>query len=290
MRKLLVLFFYLLAVSANAQQADSAKVKKPWTHSLVSGLNLTQVSYDDWAQGGENALAYALSLIGKSVDDLAKTNWTTSYKFAFGQTRLGAQGLRKTDDKIDFETTLTYKLGTYVNPYVGATLKTQFAKGFLYNTKTAGGRDTTITVSKFFDPAYITQSAGFGYQPLPQIKTRLGAALREVITSEFAEFKYADDPATAAIEKTKVEGGLESVTEVNWQMQTNLLFTGKLELFGPFKNLDQIVVRSDNTVAAKVSKYMNVNFNAQFIKDPPVNRGRRQIKQTLGVGFSYTFL
>ncbi|MCG3120531.1 MAG: hypothetical protein ALAOOOJD_03275 [bacterium] len=284
MRKLFAITFCLLTLNANAQQADTAKVKKLWTHSLVGGLNLTQVSFDNWAQGGENALAYALSLVGKSVNDLPKTDWTTSYKFAFGQTRLGNQGLRKTDDKIDLETILTYKMGTYINPYVGATFKSQFASGFDYGTK------PRTEVSKFFDPAYITQSAGVGYQPLPQIKTRLGAALREVITSEFSEFKYADDPGTAKIEKTKVEGGLESVTEVNWQMQSNILFTGKLELFDPFKALDKVVIRSDNTLAAKVSKYMNVNFNVQFVKDPPVKNYRRQIKQVLGVGLSYTFL
>ncbi|MDZ7290165.1 MAG: DUF3078 domain-containing protein [candidate division KSB1 bacterium] len=284
MRKLIFCALGLLVVNVYAQQPDTVTTPKIWTHSLVGGLNLTQVSFDNWAQGGENALAYALSMIGKSVCDRSKTNWETNYKFAFGQTRLGDQGLRKTDDKIDLETVLTYKLGTYINPYVAATLKTQFAKGYDYGTK------PRTSVSKFFDPGYLTQSVGFGYQPVTQIKTRLGAALREVITSEFSEFKYADDPKTASIEKTKVEGGLELVTEVNWQLQSNLLFTGKVELFDPIKNIDKVVVRSDNTLAAKVSKYVNVNLNVQFIKDPPVNRGKRQIKETLGIGLSYSFL
>ena len=190
MKKRLTSVFCLIAISVFAQQPDTTKVKKPWTHSLAGGLNLTQISFNDnWSQGGENALAYAINLLGKSVNDLAKTNWTTSYKFAFGQTKLGDWGIRKTDDKIDFETTLTYKAGTYINPYIAATLKTQFAKGFQYDVKakTSQGLDTLVTVqvSKFFDPGYLTQSVGLGYQPIPQIKTRLGAALREVITSKF---------------------------------------------------------------------------------------------------------
>jgi hypothetical protein len=284
MKKLLSLIFCLLVVNANAQQADTAKTPKIWTHSLVSGLNLTQVSFNDnWAQGGESALAYALSVVGKSVNELPKTNWTTSYKFGFGQTRLGDQGTRKTDDKIDIESNLTYKAGTYINPYVAATLKTQFAAGFDYSTQ------PKTEVSKFFDPAYLTQSVGLGYQPIPQIKTRIGAALREVITSDFNG--YADDPQTLTkIEKTKVEGGLESVTEVTWQLQSNLLFTGKLELFDAFKNFDIIIMRSDNTLAAKVSKYVTVNFNVQLIKEPPVRRGKIQAKETLAIGLSYTFL
>lgn len=285
MRKLLICVLSLLAFDVYAQQPDTTKAKKTWTHSLAGGLNLTQISFNDnWSQGGENALAYAVNLLGKSVNDLPKTNWTTSYKFAFGQTKLGGGSIRKTDDKIDLETLLTYKLGTYVNPYVAATLKTQFAKGFDYNTspKTA--------VSKFLDPGYLTQSAGLGYQPIPQIKTRLGAALREVIAADFVG--YTNDPKTAKIEKAKVDGGLESVTEVNWQLQSNLLFTGKLELFDPFKDLKKVVVRSDNTLAAKVSKYVSVNFNVQLIKEPgeKVSQGKTQVKQTLALGLSYTFL
>lgn len=288
MRSILLIIVALIAVNANAQPADTAKVKKPWTHNLVGGLNLTQVSFSDtWAQGGENALAYATSLFGKSVQDQPKTNWATSYKFAFGQTKLGDQGVRKTDDKIDIESNLTYKMGTYINPYVAATLKTQFAKGYEYS-KNAQGKTVEKQVSQFFDPGYLTQSAGLGYQPIPQIKTRLGAALREVITSDFNT--YADNPATQAIEKTKVEGGLESVTEATWQMHPNLLFTGKLELFDAFKNFDIIIMRSDNTLAAKVSKYVTVNFNVQLLKEPPVRRGKIQRKQTLAVGLSYTFL
>ena len=288
MRSILLIIVALVAVNANAQPADTAKVKKPWTHNVVGGLNLTQVSFSDtWAQGGENALAYATSLFGKSVQDQSKTNWATSYKFAFGQTKLGDQGVRKTDDKIDIESNLTYKMGTYINPYVAATLKTQFAKGYEYS-KNAQGKTVEKQVSQFFDPGYLTQSAGLGYQPIPQIKTRLGAALREVITSDFNT--YADNPATKAIEKTKVEGGLESVTEATWQMHPNLLFTGKLELFDAFKNFDIIIMRSDNTLAAKVSKYVTVNFNVQLLKEPPVRRGKIQRKQTLAVGLSYTFL
>jgi len=293
MRKLFIIVIVLFTVNANAQPADTAKVKKPWTHNLVGGLNLTQVSFNDsWSQGGENALAYAMSLNGKSLNEQPKINWTASYKFAFGQTKLGSQGVRKTDDKIDVESNLTFKVGTYVNPYVAATLKTQFANGFDYSTKDAK-TGKFQQVSKFLDPGYLTQSVGLGYQPIPQIKTRLGAALREVITSEFNI--YADNPATQTIEKTKVEGGLESVTEVTWQLQSNLLFTGKVELFDAFKNFDIIIMRSDNTLAAKVSKYVTVNVNVQLLKEQnlplaPRRSGKIQAKQTLAIGLSYTFL
>jgi hypothetical protein len=253
-----------------------------WTHNLVAGVNLTQVSFKDWVQGGENALAYTVWLNGSSVQDLEMTNWANTYKLAFGQTRLGTQGLKKTNDEIYFESLLIYKLWTQINPYLSATLRTQFASGFTYDDK---GNETEV--SKFFDPGYLTQSAGAAYKPLPELTTRIGAALREVVASSFPQ--YADDPATPEIEKTKVEGGIESVTDLEWKFAENMLLTSRLELFAPFKALDEIITRNDNTISAKVNKYVTVSFNVQLINDITVTR-RTQIKQVLALGVSYTLL
>jgi hypothetical protein len=181
---------------------------------MVTGINLTQVSYKDWVQGGQNALAYTLWLNGSSVQDMEKTNWSNSYKFAFGQTRLSDQGLRRTDDELFFESLLIYKLWTYINPYASATFRTQFAQGFEYP------QGNEVAVSKFFDPAYLTQSVGAAYKPIPEVVTRLGVGVREIVTSRHN--RYSDDPATLDIEKVKVNGGMESVTNVEWSFAENM--------------------------------------------------------------------
>jgi hypothetical protein len=248
----------------------------PWKHTLIMSANITQISFTDWAQGGENALAYALFLEGKSSYTKDVIDWVNTYKFGYGQAKLGSQGIRKTDDKIDLESVLTYKMGTYINPYASASLKTQFMEGVMFD---AAGAATPV--SNFFDPAYITQSAGVGYQPIPEVKTRIGIGIREIVTSNYKNYS---DGSTL-----KVDGGLESVSEIGWTVMENVVFNAKLELFSPLKQLDQILVRSDNTVAAKVNKFLSVNFNVQFLNDPKV-QVRTQVKQTLAVGFSYTLL
>jgi hypothetical protein len=252
-----------------------------WTHKVVTGMNLTQVSYKDWAPGGQNSLAYTLWLNGSSVQDMEKTNWSNSYKFAFGQARLSDQGLRKTDDEIFFESLLIYKLWTYINPYVSLTLRTQFARGFEY----PGGRDSVV--SKFFDPAYLTQSIGAAYKPIPEVVTRLGVGMREIVTSKY--HLYSDDPTTPEIEKVKINGGIESVTNVEWSFAENMQFKSSLELFAPFKTLDEVTVRSDNTISAKVNKYVSASFNVLLVNDVTASR-KTQIKQVLAIGFSYNLL
>lgn len=276
----LFLFIHVIAFAQN----DSAVVPSVWKHQLVAGLTVTQISYTNWSQGGENALAYTMSVDGKSVQNLTMTNWSNSYKFAYGQTRLGSKGLRKTDDKIELESVLTYKLGTTVNPYASATLKSQFDDGFKYDDAT----NTKVRTSSALDPMYLTQAIGVGYQPVSQIKTRLGAALREVFSGTF---NYADDAATVpTVEQSKVEGGLESVTDIEIKIEDNTLFTSKLEMFAPFNNIDVVVLRNDNTISSKVNKYIVVVFNVQLINDRTMGTARTQIKEGLALGVSYTFL
>ena len=278
----------LYTIALQAQQTsplptDTVAAAGPWKHSVVSGLNMTQVALKDWAQGGESALSYAVSAYGRSIREDSVTLWTNTYKFTFGQARLGSQGLKKTDDKIDIESVISYKLRTFVDPYASLTLKSQFALGFTYDPETGA----KTAVSKFFDPAYLTQTVGFGYQPVPQVKTRLGAGLREVITSQFNA--YADDPTTNHVETIKIDGGFESVTNIDLDLDEGLVFTSKLELFAAFTALDEVIIRADNTIAAKFNKFISIILNMQIINDRRVTP-RTQIKETLSLGISYTLI
>lgn len=284
MNRNILLALSIAALTAYAQEkpppASPPDTVYGWKNSLVAGLTLTQVAYRDWVQGGDNALSWTFSADGKSTMDQPVTKWSSSYKFALGQARLGSQGLRKTDDRIELESVLLYKAGILVDPYAGASLKTQFAKGYMYD---AAGNGTEV--SQFFDPAYLTQSAGVAYQPIKEAKTRLGLGLREVITNNFNQ--YADDPATKEVEKTLVEGGLESVTNLDWPIDENLLLTSQLEVFAAFKKLDNPVVRSITSLTAKVSKYVVAILTVQTIKEPQVS-SKTQIKETIALGLSYT--
>jgi hypothetical protein len=276
MKKWLFILLLITVLTAYAQQ-DTTAPKFGWGHSVVAGLTLTQISFTDWTQGGENSLAWTTSLEGKSTDDQPTINWANAYRFAFGQARLSDQGLRKTDDKIDLESVLIYKLGPLVNPYFAATLKSQFTRGYKYESS-----GNSVSVSNFFDPGYLTQSLGVGIQPIPEVKTRLGVALREIVTSEFTAI-YANDAAT------RVAGGLESVTEVNWHLAENIFFTSKLELFDPFKKMDQVIMRNDNTLAFKVNKYITTVMNLTLVNEAPVSP-HTQIKEGIAIGLSYTLL
>jgi hypothetical protein len=258
--------------------ADTSK-NYGWKHTASAALNLTEVSFKDWVAGGSNTLAYAAVIQGSSALTSERTIWTNDYRLGFGQARLADQGLRKTDDEIYLESLLIYKVGAYVNPYAALTLRTQFGPGYNYDTK------PETEVSKFFDPAYFTQSAGVAYKPVPEFTTRIGAALREAVTSQYNQ--YATDLVNHTVHKVWTRGGMESVSELNANVAENIQFVARLELFAPFQSFDRITVLNDYSIVAKVNKYISTGLSLNIINDVNVS-ARTQLKQGLALGLSYT--
>jgi hypothetical protein len=285
MRIITPLLLILAGASAVAQpqeQAAPPPAKWGWKHTVVSALTATQIAFKDWAQGGENALSWTVRLDGKSTKDDTLYTLGNSYKLVYGHAKIGQTKSRKTEDRIELESVLTYKLGSYVNPYVSASLKTQFSTGV---TIDAAGNETPV--SKFLDPGYLTQSAGVGYQPVKELKTRFGVALREIATSTY--WTYANDPKTPPQDRVKirVDGGFESVTDVELKLDDNMLIRSKLELFSPIRKPSDATLRMDNSLTVAVNKYMVVILNVMLINDERSST-RLQVKELLSLGVSYT--
>ena len=177
---------------------------------------------------------------------------------------------------------LTYKYGVHVNPYVAASLLTQFTTGYTYSDTAA-----PVAVSDFFDPAYLKQSAGVGWKISKELSTRLGAALREILTNHYNQ--YAAQPLENEFKKSRIEGGLELVTELELPIEDNVLLRAKADLFSPIKHMDRIVFHGETSLIAKVSKVFSAELNALFIDDPashPTRRSSRGFRS----GISYSIL
>ena len=275
-------FTLLINCSLLAQENEEKKPVNAWHNEFVGNLNLTQASFDNWTQGGENSLAWQLNLKSKLVNDKEKFNWTNTGKYSFGRTKVGDADSRKSVDEIKLESVLTYKIGSTVNPYFAVSGETQSTTGYRYT------KDSKVAVSDFLDPGYFKQSAGFGYVPFDEFKTRFGFALKETITKNHP-FPYADDPSTPEIEKTKTETGLESVTDFSQKLGENILLTSTLNLFSNLKTLDETDVKWENILSAKVSKYVVVNLDVNLFYDRDLSK-KRQVKESLSLGLTYSLL
>ncbi len=279
MKQIHMIFILLLMITFSAIAQDKKEEKKPeygWKNEAIGVLNFTQNQFDNWAKGGENAWSWQMDINAKFVNDQEKFNWTTSGKLSYGKTKVGDADAKKAADEIKLETVYIYKMGIYVNPYVAATGMTQFTDGYAYT-------DTSkMVISSFMDPGYFTQSLGVGIDVNKNIKTRLGAALKETVTDKFSD-AYANG------ESMRLEYGAESVTDAKLQVSESILYTSKLALFSNLKGVDEIDVDWDNVFSAKVATYITVSFNFKLFYDKDVS-AKRQLKETLAVGLSYTLL
>ncbi len=277
---LLSTFLVLFSIPLLAQETE---VKKDtlWTPRGVVGLNLSQVAFSNWAQGGENSLSFtffslfALDYIGDPW------KWKNSLKFAYGRTKFGDEEYRTNDNELFFESTLIYNVGWSVSPYAGMTARTAVTKGFNYDSIPA------LQIVGFADPFYLTEAVGFIYDKIPNFSTRLGVGLKQTFADQFA-LQYSDDVDTPnEIEKFKNETGIESVTEFKWDFYDNMSYYTYLRLFGTFEDLNVWDVRWDNIIAAKVNDYVSVTFNVLLIYEEDESI-KRQLKEALQVGISYT--
>lgn len=269
-------------LGAAGAEADTMKLEG-WKVNAVVGAGLSQAAFSNWAQGGENAFAYSLSGLVNGTLYGERSRWSNTLSLRYGQAKLGDDESKKTDDEIYFESIFIYRVWNPFHPYAAATLRTQFAPGYDYPDNAP-----RVQVSKFFDPAYLTQSVGLIYEPSAIFTSRLGVAMREVFTSDYPQ--YADKAETLnEIETTRTELGAEWVSTLNYEFLPNMVYASRLELFAPFEAFDRVVVRWDNVVSGKINEWFSVNLGVQLLNDVNVTP-RTQVKQTLTLGVSYQLL
>jgi Protein of unknown function (DUF3078) len=281
--KIFYLLLTLTIISATSFAADETEEKKDtlWVPKGVVGLNLSQVSFENWTQGGDNSISFTFfSNLGINyIGDPWK--WRNSLKFTYGRTKIGDEGYKTNDNEIYFESTLNREVGWIVSPYVGVIARTAVAAGFNYNTTPAE------QIVGFLDPFYLSEGLGVMYDKIDNFKTRLGLGFQQTFADRF-NLKYTDDPDTPnEVESFKNETGIESVTDYTIAFLENMSFTTYLRLFGRFNDLSVWDVRWDNTITAKINDYFNVNINVLLIYN--VNETlRTQVKEAFQLGISYT--
>jgi Protein of unknown function (DUF3078) len=282
MKRLLGVLFCIniLLLSNSFAQQDSVMLYK-WVPKAVAGLNISQLSLSNWSQGGDNSLTW--TLIGTGGLKYATEDWgfTNDIKLTYGRTKLGSDDFKTNDNELYLESVLSRNVGWDISPYFSNTLRTALTAGYNYDVT------PKVEIANFFDPGYLTQSLGFIYNKVPGFETRLGFAVQEIITNKFTQ--YSDDASTPKVEKLKVETGLESVSTAEYTVMENVLLKSKLRLFSQFKSMDVWDVRWDNTIAAKVNDYLNVNFSFLLVYEK-AQTPKTQIKEGLQLGLVYSVL
>lgn len=247
---------------------------------VTGTLNVSQNAYNNWEQGGQNAIAWNVRLEWDVARNGGPLGLIYSGDLHFGQTRQEGEDARNSIDKIELDGLLTWKLGKIINPYFGMGLLTQFGRGYDYKKTPFEAK------SDFWDPAYLTQSLGMRMK-LKLFNSQFGIGLKETFTSTYRQ--YSDDPFTRKVEAFRMETGLQSKTRLDATIVKGLGVKSTLELFSTFQHIETVDMRWDTRITAKVAKHIIITLNILINYDKDV-LDKFQVKESTEIGFQYEFL
>jgi len=272
-----------------------------WMYDADARLNVSQAAYRNWEEGaGNNSLALATGLNGQAMK--RGDHWIQAHelRLSFGLINQEGQDLRKADDQIRWNSSLRYEGDDFFrlfNPTIAAKLRTQFATGFDYGSNPYEGevpendprldQDPPVETSRFFAPAFITESIGLTYEPISDFTLRFGAASKQTIVTE-RDFRvlYGLEEDQVA----QVEGGVEFASAFDRQVTENIRYRSQLNVFYSLNQAGQAPdVLWENTVSLSVNDWLSTDLEFVALYDQDIAEVL-QLKETISVGLSFTLL
>ncbi len=343
MKKLLTLAAAILAASSafgqNAQDAaaaaaqaiaDAPKAETPqakpnyWTKSLLTNINFGQMSFSNWAAGGDNTVTLAayidananykkgVSWFNREVKDMS---WNNRLQLDYGFLYAASKPLlQKNTDRIYFESKWAYQLENKFYFSANFDFKSQFATGYEYKTPSAeiiarynpeassvealskadqrnAWKDARIKKSDFMSPAYTNIAFGIDWKPASWFTASLAP-----VTGGFV-IVAADDQALRKTYSMKLkddgtykaarfELGAQLKIDSKFNINDNFNYTTQLVLFSNYlKNPQNLRVNWDNRFDWKLAKYFTATVITNLIYDDTVYSNDKRI----GLQFKESF-
>ena len=291
------------------KQTDSVAVRNIWDFGGTGTVNFSQVGLSNWAAGGQNSMSVLGILNLYSNYKKGKNTWNNTLDLTYGSVKLEGQRLRKSDDRLE----LNIKYGRQASSkwfYTGQ-LNTRTQISPTYTPE----RDSII--SNLMSPAFILASVGMDYKPNPKLSVFISpftGKFTAVLNQRMADLgAFGVQPADRDMEGNLVLGTGERLREefggfVNMRFRheifKNVTLQSKADLFSNYlRNAKNIDVNWENLLDFKVNKFLSASLFVHMIYDDDIlidvdrsgdgtvdGKGPRlQLKETMGIGFSYKF-
>ncbi|MFP4370078.1 MAG: DUF3078 domain-containing protein [Candidatus Kapaibacterium sp.] len=301
-----------LTAQDNEAQADKLKY---WKYGGFTSLQFNQISFSNWARGGENSIS--LSTVAKLNSKYEKDNiiWDNTADFTYSFQYSEELDYRKNEDKIDLNSKFGYQAAENLFYSFLLGLRTQFDKGYNYP-------NDSVYVSDFFAPAYLLLSLGLDYKPSDHLSLYISPTTGRFIfvtDSRLADQgAFGVNPAIYDDEGNKIQDGENFSPDfgayfkgkLEYDIMENITLNSALELFNNYtdknvKNRDKIDVNWESNLLMKINKFFSAGVFVHLIYDhdievplyetidgEEVQTGtgpRLQLMQSLGLGLSYKF-
>jgi hypothetical protein len=286
-KSFILLTLVVLFLSAKAQEKPDTSY---WKKGGMGTLTFSQVSFYQWASGGENS--YSMNAFLNLFANYKKENvsWDNTLGLGYGLLKQGPQ-TKKSDDRIDLSSQFGMKASEKWNYSAMLGFKSQFDKGYNYP-------DDSTKISDFMSPGYLTISVGMDYKPNDRFNLFLSPLT--------GKMTFVLDDSLASVGAFGVDPGKNFRAEFGGYLKAfykqplmkNVDLQLKIDLFSNYlKNPGNIDMNAEILLAMKINEYLSATFNTLLIYDDDVNLLQDdggtgpglQAKEIFGVGLSYKF-
>lgn len=278
---------------------EMKKIPQFWEYDVSTNLSFNQTYLSDYwieAKGGDRAISTLLDIKGVAnyVNAESKTSWNNT-----GRIKFGAISTRKSTDIIEINSKYNRLLKGKFDFSASLYMKTQVAKGFKYPNDS-----TTLTVSKFLNPATFTIGLGTEYKPFKHTTLNISpVSYKNTFVIDTVAIHDHTIHGIAQDKKAKQEMGGQLVMENKLKVWKDLQINNNLRLFAnyfaqPF-NVDvdwEINLKKQVTWFFAVSANLHLLYDADILFDIKDDDGnviakepRAQFKEFVGLSFSFNF-
>ncbi|MCF0173556.1 MAG: DUF3078 domain-containing protein, partial [Bacteroidales bacterium] len=251
----------------------AAPKPKYWKTWAITTFGFSQTSLTDWSAGGNSVATLNSTMDANANYAKDKISLTNRIRAGYGFTQTFGVGFKKSNDYLNIDNALNYKLKGNLNGSVVYAFVSQFTPGY---SSTIGDKNSEV-VSRFFAPASMTLGIGGTFKPKdftlsftpltgkvvmvsdPELRVRNGNAI-----DKFARWELGANLRADA--KAKVEG-----------LEINTTFTA---FSNYLKNPQNIALSWDLAIKAQLTKFIAFTLNTRAIYDDRVRF--KQLKDAEG--------
>jgi len=282
MRKIVLLFLFLISSSLYAQQKKKDSLPVPiWKIHGRFTFIFNQSSFTNWASGGENTIAGDLNVNYDFNYKKKLINWDTRILTGYGLSYVSEKGYRKTNDRLEINSLFgirSREKNWFFSNFIN--FKTQYARGYNYS------ESSNELVSAFFSPAYLSLGPGVLWKKSDNLNLNIAPAS--------ARFTFVDDDFSGKF-------GVEEGENVAFSLGFNLSGYYKLSIMDNIEMENIITIYSDYlnkpknidieyqvNIRFKVNKFVKMHLTAHTILDDNAS-GNAQFRELFGLGLNYSF-
>lgn len=261
-----------------------------WTKKGEITFLFNQSSFSNWVAGGENNISGNLGINYDFNYKNEDWSWDNKLIASYGLVRTkNSEFEKKTDDRLEFNSLAGKKAGGYWYYSFILNFRTQFTKGFLYDTD-ANGKEIRTEYTDFLSPGYLTVGPGLMWKKTDNFKFNL-APISSKITFVDKDFTLPNE-AYFGVEEGKslrYELGFYASGYYKFNLFENVSAENILSLYSNYLEDPQNVdIDYQLNLVMTINKFLSTNLSFQTIYDDNAFRGF-QVRQVFGLGINYFF-